>query len=133
VQALAIATNYRLYSLQLQDKFGDLGIVGAAIIREELGYWELENFLMSCRALGRSVEDAFFAYLVGKAENNGARLTGCFRPTQKNAPTRGFLSKYGLEPPQDWQGESWEFKVPISLLQQPSWIKIIEAEANVRL
>ncbi|MUG92013.1 HAD-IIIC family phosphatase [Scytonema sp. UIC 10036] len=133
VQALATNPNYRLYSLQLQDKFGDLGIVGAAIIREELGCWELENFLMSCRALGRSVEDAFFAYLVDKAEQDGARLTGCFRPTQKNAPTRGFLSKYGLEPPEDWQGESWEFKMPISLLQQPSWIKILEAKADVRI
>jgi FkbH-like protein len=131
VQALASDSNYRLYSLQLQDKFGDVGIVGAAIIRQELGYWHLENFLMSCRALGRSVEDTFLAYLVSKAKGNGTQLTGYFRPTQKNAPVLALLAKYGLEPPQHWQGEIWEFKVPISSVEQVSWIKIIEEQIDV--
>ncbi|BAZ25057.1 FkbH domain protein [Kalymmatonema gypsitolerans NIES-4073] len=131
VQALGANPNYRLYSLQLQDRFGDLGIVGAAIVRHELGYWHLENFLISCRALGRSVEDAFLAYLIAQAEDNGAKLAGCFKPTQKNGPTRTFLAKHGLQPPENWQEEIWEFHMPISSVEQPSWITIITEQENV--
>lgn len=123
VQILASDRNYHLYSLQLQDRFGDLGIVGAAVIRDELGYWHLENFLMSCRALGRNVEDAFFAYLVSQAENHGSILTGIFKPTAKNAPSRAFLAKYNIAPPDNWEGD-WKFKVPNGLVAQPTWIEI---------
>lgn len=133
VQALAGDRNYRLYSLQLKDRFGDLGIVGAAIVRQESGYWHVENFLMSCRALGRSVEHAFLAYLVGQAEDRGAELVGYFRSTQKNEPSRAFLAKHGLEPPEKWQDEFWEFKVPIASLEKPSWITIITESEDVRV
>jgi FkbH-like protein len=133
VQALAGDRNYQLYSLQLQDKFGDLGIVGTAIVRQELGYWHLDNFLMSCRALGRSVENAFLAYLVGQAADNKADLVGYFKPTQKNAPARGFLAKHGIELPEIWQDEIWEFKIPTGSIQQPSWIKIITESEDVRV
>lgn len=133
VQALASDRNYRLYSLQLKDRFGDLGIVGAAIVRQELGYWHLDNFLMSCRALGRSVEDAFLAYLVEQAEDNKVQLVGYFRPTQKNAPARGFLAKHGIELPENGQDEIWEFRMPMESIKQPSWIKIITESEDVRV
>jgi FkbH-like protein len=120
--------NYRLYSLQLQDRFGDLGIVGAAIIHQKKESWTLENLLMSCRALGRSVEDTFLRYLTDQAKNHGTDLYGTFRPTSKNMPARAFLAKYGLAPPEGWNKERWNFVVPLALLEQPTWITITESE-----
>lgn len=125
IQGLATDPNYRLYSLQLKDRFGDLGVVGAAIIRDETSHWHLDNCLMSCRALGRTVEDAFLAYLARQATSNSAELIGYFSQTEKNAPAHTFLKKYGFAPPANWQDKTWKFVIPMSLTVEPSWIKII--------
>ena len=45
--------NYKLYTICLSDKFSDLGIVGAVGLQEDC----VELFSLSCRALGRGVED----------------------------------------------------------------------------
>lgn len=44
---------YRLYSVYVSDKFGDLGLIGAVGINDIT----LDLFSLSCRALGRNVED----------------------------------------------------------------------------
>jgi FkbH-like protein len=56
-----------LYTVSLEDRFGKLGVVGAAIVERGNDAWHLDAFLMSCRALGRGVEDAFLATLVAEA------------------------------------------------------------------
>ena len=128
VRAMAADPLYRIYSLQLRDRFGDLGIVGAAIVRCEPRRWLLDTFLMSCRALGWTVEDAFLAYLVSQATEARTRLTGCFRPTKKNAPVHAFLVKHGFGPPEDWHGDVWEFEVP--MMEQPQWITIMAEDVR---
>ena len=50
--------------LRLGDCFGDLGLVCVGIVRAaEEQVWEVDTFLMSCRVMGRAVEDAFLSYL----------------------------------------------------------------------
>jgi FkbH-like protein len=130
VRALAADPYHQIYSLQLKDRFGDLGIVGAAIVRCEGGSRYLDTFLMSCRALGRGVEDAFLAYLLRRAGEAEAPLIGCFRPSKKNAPARAFLAKYGLGPPGDWQDGVWEFQISGSAVNSPEWITIVAEDSN---
>jgi FkbH-like protein len=131
IQGIASDRQNQLYTLQVQDRFGDLGIVGAAIIHCDGPQWILDNLLISCRALGRSVEDAFLSYLAQQASTHNATLCGAFKPTAKNAPALAFLKKYNLAPPVDWQGEDWGFAVPSSLVQQPIWITFSSESANV--
>lgn len=50
---------YRLFSVCVSDKFSDLGLVGAMGIRENM----LDFFVLSCRALGRGVEDVMNTYV----------------------------------------------------------------------
>jgi FkbH-like protein len=84
--------------LRLRDRHGDLGLVGVGIIRrldDEL--WVIDTFLMSCRVMGRHVEDAFLSYLAELAIAAGAmRLRGVYRETRKNAPVRDFYSQRGF-------------------------------------
>jgi len=71
--------------LRLVDKFGDNGIISVVI-----GYLvdktiDLDTWLMSCRVLGRQVEQAVLGIVVEQARGMGAnRLVGHFRPTEKN-------------------------------------------------
>jgi len=51
--------SYVLYTVYLSDKFSSLGLVGTFGIRENI----LDLFSLSCRALGRSVEDRMIEFI----------------------------------------------------------------------
>ena len=51
-------TNCLLLSVELEDKFGDLGIIGAALVNLKDEMATLQLFVLSCRAFGRFVEHA---------------------------------------------------------------------------
>ena len=48
--------------VKLEDKFGDMGIIGACILIYNHNEVLFDTFLLSCRALGRKVEDVFIKY-----------------------------------------------------------------------
>lgn len=76
----------RMWAVEAVDRFGDYGTIGFLSVdpKTELG-WRIDNFLMSCRILGRGIEKALLAKLVAEARQNKAvKLTGVFEPTKKN-------------------------------------------------
>jgi FkbH-like protein len=86
---------------RLKDKFGDNGIISvAAVARASATDARIDLWLMSCRVLGRKVEDAIMADLAQQARALGAsRLIGEYFPTAKNElvsnlyPRLGFAEK----------------------------------------
>jgi FkbH-like protein len=112
---------YALYTIGLEDRFGKLGVIGAAIVERQTDKWRLDTFLMSCRALGRGVEDAFLATLVADAAEAGATLHGTFIPTKKNPPARQFLDRLNMQL-QLVSDDSFEFKVSPHQVEFPKWI-----------
>jgi FkbH-like protein len=81
--------------LRLKDRFGELGLVCVGIIRQTDSYaWEIDTFLMSCRVMGRGVEDAFLSYLAELALSHDARLLrGIYIKTAKNTPVERFFQE----------------------------------------
>ncbi|HTU24593.1 MAG TPA: HAD-IIIC family phosphatase [Pirellulales bacterium] len=98
LQRLAVSPDAAVAWLRLSDRYGDLGLVCVGIIRRlDEECWEIDTLLMSCRVMGRKVEDAFLAYLAELARASGARrLKGVFRPTAKNTPVRSFYPEHGF-------------------------------------
>lgn len=84
--------------LRASDRYGDHGLVGAAITVPEDGErWRIDVLLMSCRILGRGIEQAFFASLVGAVQRrHGRQLIGEYRPTAKNHIVAGFYRDAGF-------------------------------------
>lgn len=60
IKERACKPNVTLYSVSVSDMFSDLGLVGAMEIEND----HLTLFSLSCRALGREVEDTMFDYLL---------------------------------------------------------------------
>jgi FkbH-like protein len=88
-----------LYTLAVSDRFGDSGITGLAILRLADEQAEIDTFLMSCRILGRRLEDALLAFLAERASASGAHsLIGRFEPTAKNAQAADFYRARDFEP-----------------------------------
>lgn len=89
-----IAEGHLVYGLRVADKFGDYGLVGLILV--EIGEEKavMRNFLMSCRALGRMIEDDFFEHVSTNLRERGRGLQEIiFKETPKNKPARLFMDK----------------------------------------
>lgn len=78
--------NNNLYSIYVKDVFGDLGLVGAIGIEGDY----LDLFCLSCRALGRNVEDI----MLKRVMNNHNIKKGFYYDTGKN--TDELFKKYNI-------------------------------------
>jgi FkbH-like protein len=84
--------------MSVSDRYGDNGLVGVAIaVREEPEAYRLDNFLLSCRVLGRQVERALLCEVAARVVADGGRtLIGELIPTKKNAPAMNFFAETGF-------------------------------------
>ena len=85
---------------RLLDRFGDNGIIAIVIARPAGdGDLILDSWLMSCRVLGRQVENATLTVVAALARNLGAeRLLGEYLPTAKNGMVYNHYEKLGFFP-----------------------------------
>jgi FkbH-like protein len=119
---------HRLYVISLEDRFGKLGVIGAAMVARQRESWRLDTFLMSCRALGRGAEDAFLATIVSDAAEAGTFVCGEFIPTKKNNPARQFLAHLKLAPDVA-QEASFQFEIKPGQIAVPDWVRVCKGRA----
>jgi FkbH-like protein len=113
--------------LRLRDKFGDQGIVGVLIAVESRvnGSLIIDSFLVSCRALGRGLEDALWAAMLNRAlQRKTRRLEAEYIPTAKNGIVNNLYDRLGLSRTEE-NGQSRRYVAePIPPLQVPRWITL---------
>ena len=84
-------------TLRLVDRFGDNGIIAVVTGHLEDDAVHLDDWLMSCRVLGRKVEMATLNVVLSQASALGAaRLAGTFLPTAKNGMVRDHYDRLGF-------------------------------------
>src|ERR1700691_2915828 len=73
-----------LFALDVSDRFGHHGLVGAAVIAdgENLG------LVLSCRALGMGIEHTFLRHILDALKAIAASVRGRIIPTSRNIPVR---------------------------------------------
>jgi len=114
----------RLYSLTARDRFGDHGLVAAALVFVEPGCWSVDSILMSCRVIGYGIETALLALLSNDARSAGANsLIGLYIESTKNAPASDFYRRHGFIPetPQD-RLLRWHLDLTHATVSSPPWI-----------
>lgn len=89
--------NKRVYLYGVSDRFGDNGIVAAAVV-DCLGIPVVEEFVMSCRVMGRNIEYALVEDIEADLREDGyGRLRGRYIPTAKNKPVAGLYERLGYK------------------------------------
>jgi len=90
--------DHEVLLLKLSDKFGDMGIVGLQIIDyTEHGKAKIDSFMMSCRIIGRGVENVFLRTAVRRSlDREAAQVEGQFIRTGKNALASEFYRSNGF-------------------------------------
>jgi FkbH-like protein len=110
-RALLSDPAYAVLGLRVADCFGDSGITGLAIIdKRHRDVWTVRNFLLSCRVIGRTVENAFLSWLIGVAGKAGSKKVVCrYAATSRNQVAHRFLQASGGT--ESAEGDSWTFDV----------------------
>jgi FkbH-like protein len=101
---------------QTQDKFGDNGITGVYIVNKNHvdKEWFIDTFLLSCRVMGRGIEDAMMGYILSKAKEEGVtKVKAEFIPTKKNKPCEQLLPNFGFKK----EGEQWVYTYSVPIKQ----------------
>jgi len=86
-------------ALRLRDKFGDQGIVAVllAVPVPEEGTLSVDSFLVSCRALGRGVEDALWSAMLEEARRHTYhRVEAAYFASAKNQLVANFYDRLGF-------------------------------------
>ncbi|MFI1923869.1 HAD-IIIC family phosphatase [Streptomyces sp. NPDC020377] len=104
LRELASSDGHELYTARMTDRFGEYGIIGAALVdrtqRADGGApatWSVPLLALSCRVAGRGAAAAFLFRLMERAREAGAeefRVT--LRPTDANLEMRILLRQAGL-------------------------------------
>jgi FkbH-like protein len=78
-----------------EDAFGPQGVISAVVLVPDGDAVRVESWLMSCRVLNRTVEQAVFAWVAEQAA--GRDVIGEYLPTEKNGLVRGLYRSLGFE------------------------------------
>ncbi|CAN7195352.1 HAD-IIIC family phosphatase [Rhizobacter sp. LjRoot28] len=91
--------------VRLADTFGDNGMISVILCRRADDAWDIDTWLMSCRVLGRKVEQAVLQELLAQARHRGIRrLVGSYLPTEKNKLVEDHYAKLGFDKTADLPG-----------------------------
>jgi FkbH-like protein len=83
----------RLFTVQVRDRFGDHGVVGAAVIVAG----EILGLALSCRVLGLGVEHQFITAVVEALRHDHGQVFGAIIETPRNGAVRNLYADNGFE------------------------------------
>jgi FkbH-like protein len=95
-QLQQLAAQSEVLTVSVSDRFGDQGLVGAMIFEAADHTIVVDSMLLSCRALGRGVEERMLAELGAAARQRGARWVDVlYECLPRNRPALDFLERLG--------------------------------------
>ena len=96
VAAMAASPDWWCRWFRLADRFGDHGLIGLIFARTGT-VWEIDTWLMSCRVLGRRMEEFMACRLLAAARDSGAaEVRGRYLETAKNGQVADLLPRLGF-------------------------------------
>jgi FkbH-like protein len=125
LMAWAEQEHHRLWTLRVSDKFGDAGLTGIVSLEIQNRSAQIVDFILSCRVLGRKIEETMLATAIQHAQALGIKNVYVrYIPTAKNKPCLDFFKR--LEPRFRRQGECFirDGKQPFPV---PEHIELIPA------
>jgi FkbH-like protein len=121
----------RIYWIKLEDRFGPNGIIGVLILRRQREEeWHIDTFLLSCRVIGRTVEEAFLGWAVSELKKLGATsITAEYIPTAKNGMVANLYDKLEFtRTDSNEKGTTWALDLSRKSIAVPEWFEIADQE-----
>ena len=119
--------------LRLEDRFGDNGIVGVAILKYADKESVIDTFLLSCRVIGRGVEEVFLTDCINLASKRGCeRIIGVYSRTPKNGQVESFYQNHAFSRIDNGGGDvtEYSFFLEKELPEFPDYFKSIQIDGK---
>lgn len=117
--AWAAEPNHKLWVVSVADRFGDAGLTGIVSVELEGGVARIVDYVLSCRVMGRKVEETLLHMAVTGALDAGAsRIEAHYLKTAKNKPCLTVFQNSGFEQTGDlfvWQTGGYALPEVIAL------------------
>jgi FkbH-like protein len=85
-----------VWTVTVRDRFGDYGQVGVLVLRRDGATLEVVNWMLSCRVLGRGVEERLIKWLADRSEQLACTsVVLVAEHTARNIPVRRLLAALG--------------------------------------
>ena len=86
------------FTVRARDRFGDLGLVGLLGMTSSGPVALVTDFVLSCRVLGRLIEETLLAWTIVQAKTEGTGyVEAVLTETPRNGPCRDFFLHSGME------------------------------------
>ena len=117
---------YDIFTISSSDKFGDNGLVGVAICERKEKAVVIDTFLMSCRVMGRKLENVIISELVKYYKGQYNTMIGLFAQTKKNVPVVKKYDELGFAVvSEDESGKTYSYDISKGYEKVNSYSEII--------
>jgi FkbH-like protein len=130
IEGMMAGERHAVYSLVVQDKFGNAGLTGVVVMSYEGRVANVENFFMSCRVIGRGVEMCIWNRIAADAVKRGCtELRSEYIPSTKNAQVADFFDRLGMPMTKESDGAR-QYAIAVTNFVAPvnSWIEMSYVE-----
>jgi len=87
-----------IFMVRLNDKYGDHGLVSSIMLIQNENFIYIDNFLMSCRVLGRYLEQWILSKIFELGKRNKIKfIVGEYVPSKKNILVKELYKNYGFK------------------------------------
>lgn len=98
IKEFIYSDKYDVYVTSVEDKFGDNGKVGLIILEKKFNRVELNTFILSCRVMGRYIEDMIIDFIENVYIEKGYNeIITSYIPTERNKPVKTLFERLGYE------------------------------------
>jgi FkbH-like protein len=118
--------NRKLLTFRVQDRFGDSGLTGILTIEFNRETATIADFILSCRVMGRQVEETMLAVAAEYCARAGSeRLVAEYVSTDKNKPCHEFWMRSGFDHDDTGRRFKWDMARPYT---GPSTVELVFAQ-----
>jgi FkbH-like protein len=107
LKRLARLADHNVRYFKLRDRIGDNGLISVIVLSVRGPELHVDTWVMSCRVLGRTVEEFIRNNIVDAARHANCRaVVGRYRASAKNKLVAGLYQRLGFEKIADGEGET---------------------------
>ncbi len=117
VEKLMEAEDNLVIAIKLKDRLSDSGIIGACVFRNSIDNLSMEECFVSCRALGRGIEEAIILGSISIAQEyfSQEKIKVLFKQGERNTPAENFINQHLVKCLKD--SEKVVYNLPENLLK----------------
>jgi FkbH-like protein len=131
------SNNAHVYAMFVKDKFGDSGLTGVCIAKEDINnptHIIVDSLLMSCRIIGRKIEYVYMNTIITDLEKRGYKtLSANYIPTKKNAQVQSFYDSIGLNlQPSNNEEKHYTMQLSNFIANNAEYIKVTSNNSEIK-